>query len=201
MAAAGAGAAALAGAAVLAAAGGAFVFARSPGEYIANRELNMGDTDDKKMYFKAIEKLTSSDKLFDLQPGNLKGFLDTLKDRANVYGWNDPILGILQIPVDPNDPNPITDNLLEEYGIITLERVRAFEVSYINMHNRPSQDSAMLYHCLMASITQEAKNTIQMWRKDFMVGDLPSGNLLLRVIIRESTAMPLRQFFASSSTN
>jgi hypothetical protein len=184
MAAAAAGAAA-ALAAVAPGGGAPYVFARSPAEYLAARELNMGNSEDRKIYFKAVEKLTSTEDLFDLEPTKLKGFLDTLKDRADMYGWNDPILGIMQIPVDPADPNPIYDNLMESYGVISLERVRTFEETYINMQSRPSQDTAMLYHCLMASMTQAAKNSIQLWKSEFMIGDLPSGNLLLRVIIRE----------------
>jgi hypothetical protein len=185
-AAAGAGAAAAAAAIAAVAGGAAIIFARSPAEYLANRQLNMGDNEDRKLYYKAVDKLMSTDDLFDLEPANLKGFLDTLKDRANMYGWNDPVLGIMQIPDDPANPAATLDNLLDSYGMIGMERIRNFEETYIAMPDRAAQDSAMLYHCLMSSLTQEAKNAIQLFRSEFMIGDLPSGNLLLRVIIRES---------------
>ena len=48
------------------------------------------------------------------------------------------------------------------------------------------QNTMMLYECLMASLTEEAKNAIELWREDFMVDGTGSGVLLLRVIIRES---------------
>ena len=38
----------------------------------------------------------------------------------------------------------------------------------------------------MNSFTKEAKNVITIWEDDFFIGVLPSGNLLFKVVLRES---------------
>ena len=43
-----------------------------------------------------------------------------------------------------------------------------------------------LYHCVINSISKEGKAKVQIWKKDYWIGDKPSGNLLLKVLIRES---------------
>jgi hypothetical protein len=44
----------------------------------------------------------------------------------------------------------------------------------------------MVYKAIMASLTEEAKNSINLFKEEFHIGREPSGLLLLRVIIRES---------------
>jgi hypothetical protein len=88
--------------------------------------------------------------------------------------------------VDYTDPNTHRDNLLNSYGLISLERVRSAEAAYIRTETRMMQDTKMLYECLLASLTEEARNAIELWRSDFTIGGIGSGVLLLWVIIRES---------------
>jgi hypothetical protein len=107
-------AAAAAAALLLAAPAAQFTFATSPGEHSANRELNMGNTDDKKLYFKATERLFPKEGLFDLKPAHLTGFIHVVRNRANLYGWNS-FDGILMIPDDPADVNTSYDNILDSY--------------------------------------------------------------------------------------
>jgi hypothetical protein len=64
--------------------------------------------------------------------------------------------------------------------------VRSAEEAYINTATRAMQDTKMLYECLMASLTEEGKNAIELFREDFTIDGEGSGVLLLRVIIRES---------------
>jgi hypothetical protein len=178
-------AAAAAAALVLAAA--QFNFATSPGQHSADRLLNMGNTDDKKLYFKATERLTTKEDLFNLEPEHLTGFLHVVRNHANLYGWNNDLIeGIFSIPVDPADINTSYDYLLDSYGLISLEHVRNFETSYIATETRPAQDTAMLYQCLITSLTQDTHNAIQLWNEEFHVAGRPPGLLRLRVIIRES---------------
>jgi hypothetical protein len=97
-------------------------FATSPAEHALNQLLNMSDKDDIKLYNKAIEKLMSGNNLFDLSPENLKGFLDSLNDRANNYGWNEEETGLLSILEDVYDANNMNhENLIKSYGVITLQ--------------------------------------------------------------------------------
>jgi hypothetical protein len=162
----------------------AVIFARSPAERASIRVLDMAGIGDKKLYYKAVEKL--SDNTFGLEPERLKAFLNNLRVRSSDAGWYHLGTGITDIPHDVNDPDPVLDNLIDNYGVITMECIRDFEESYINGVSRGAQDTAMMYSCIMASLTEAGKSQIELHRDEFMVGNLPSGNLLLRVIIRES---------------
>ena len=44
----------------------------------------------------------------------------------------------------------------------------------------------MMFKCLMNSISKEGKNKILIWKKQYTIQGLSSGNLLLKIIIRES---------------
>lgn len=44
----------------------------------------------------------------------------------------------------------------------------------------------MRHQCLMNSITKEAKYVITIWSDNYHINGIPSGNLLIRIIIRES---------------
>jgi hypothetical protein len=94
--------------------------------------------------------------------------------------------GILQISENPNDPNSDTDNLIEKYGQISLAEIRALKETYITQQIRPAQDNWMLYQCLMNSISKEGKAKITIWKNQYLVNGYCSGNLLLKIIIRES---------------
>jgi hypothetical protein len=65
-------------------------------------------------------------------------------------------------------------------------RDRAFEETYIHLPIRATNDTDMLYKCQMASLSENALSTLLLKKDEYYVGDQPSGNLLLRVIIRES---------------
>ena len=53
-------------------------------------------------------------------------------------------------------------------------------------NSRHAQDSAQLFHCLLASLSPEGLSKVTVWEQDYMVEDMGSGTLLLKVIIRES---------------
>jgi hypothetical protein len=138
----------------------------------------------KDVFRFATEKL--DEELYDCLPDGMTQFLQSLQVRALEYGWDNEVNGIMQIPDDPADPYSETNDLIESYGMLTLESVRAFEASYIALQVRPAQDTYMLYKCLMKSISKEGKSKITIWKDQYHVNGLPSGNLLLKVIIRES---------------
>ena len=138
----------------------------------------------KDVFRFATEKL--DEELYDCQPDGMIQFLQSLTVRATEYGWDNEVSGILQIPEDPADVLSETDNLIESYGMITIESVRTFEASYIALQVRPAQDTYMLYKCLMKYISKEGKSKITIWKDQYHVNGLPSGNLLLKIIIRES---------------
>ncbi len=144
----------------------------------------MTTTEGRKLDGSATHKLEED--LYDCQPDGLYQFLATLHTRAQEYGWNDQIGGILQIPEDANDPTSDTHYLVDNYGQIPLSRIRDFDETYLDQPIRPAQDAFMLFKCLMNSISKEGKNKILIWRQQYTVEEFSSGSLLLKIIIRES---------------
>jgi hypothetical protein len=183
------------GAAVAAAAAGAVVqaaaanpnFSKSPGISRANDDLDMTNEADQKLYREATSSFTKKNELFDLSSGRLMTYMEKLTERCSEYGWNEPITGITYIPEDPLDAATEYDNLLTNYGQIKIDRVRAFEETYLHLPVRAANDSDMLYKCQMKSLTEEAVSKLRLVKHLYHVNGEPSGNLLLRVIIQKSS--------------
>ena len=85
----------------------------------------------------------------------------------------------------PNLITGVSDNMLRNYGTMSLDCITAHEKSYINLSTREAQDTNLLYECLMNSLDPDARAKVIIWRDDYWCTDLPSGNLILKIIIRE----------------
>ena len=94
----------------------------------------------------------------------LQLFLADLKTRAKTCCWDHPTHGILTVAVDGTDYN-----LLEDYGKITDLQVEAAwaACNAADASPRAKQNSQMMYECLMASITEEAKSALAPRDQDF----------------------------------
>ena len=68
-------------------------------------------------------------------------------------------MGIMQIPDDPITPTKYT-NLLTNHGELDIEDVLKFEESYINTPTRAAQDTNMLYHCLIGSLSKAGRTKV-----------------------------------------
>ena len=152
--------------------------------------LDFSRSDARKFFAKATKRL-DFEELFDCTSSNMYHFLKLLNQRAHEYGWDDEISGIMWIPEDVNDQNSELRYLPTEYGRVTLSQIDAFEKSYLGTERREAQDNYMLYKCLMSSLSKEARMKIEGWENEYMIRNnqgstSPSGNLLLKVIIRES---------------
>lgn len=145
--------------------------------------INYNKTSGRKMYSGAIAKL--DEELYDCKPDGLYQFLQALNSRAQDIGWSNDD-GILMIPGDAKSDNPVLYYLIDNYGVISLAQIRAFEATYLRGQNRAAQDTYMLYKCLMNSISKEGKLKILIWKNQYTIDSNVSGNLLLKVIIRES---------------
>ncbi len=159
------------------------IFALTPAVAVQG-VIDYNTNEGRKLYSSATHKL--DEELYDCKPEGLYQFLQSLNNRAQEYGWNDDIGGILHIPEDVTDPYSDTNYLIDTYGVISLEQIRKWEESYLNLPIRPAQDAFMMFKCLMNSISKEGKLKILIWKNQYTVGALSSGNLLLKVIIRES---------------
>jgi hypothetical protein len=158
-------------------------FALSPALAIQG-VINYETSEGRKLFSSSTHKL--DEELYDCKPDGLYQFLQSLNNRAQEFGWNDDVGGMLHIPIDPTDINSETNYLIDNYGMISLEEIRNFEITYISQTVRPAQDSYMMFKCLMNSVSKEGKNKILIWKDQYTINGLPSGNLLLKIIIRES---------------
>ena len=132
----------------------------------------------------ATEKLQGD--LYDCKPEGFYQFMKRLKARACLFGWSGNG-GILFIAPDASKLNQKKD-LVEEYVVISNERITEHEVTYINEGNRAAQDNIMLYNCLMNSLSMTGMAKLNMHDSQYILGDSPSeaGLSLLKVLIRES---------------
>lgn len=157
-------------------------FARSPAEAIRGI-VNYRQREGAKLYYRASERLDPED-LFSCDSVRLYDFLKLVHRRAREFGWAE---GILKVP-DEID-GPIEGNkkyLVTNHGQVSLEHLRAWEESYINDESRATQDTTMLYNCLMNSLSMEGRLKVQVYEEEYTVNEHMSGVLLLKVIIRES---------------
>ena len=76
--------------------------------------------------------------------------------------------------------------LLTNHGKLDLEDVLRFEKSYINSPTCAAQDTNMLYHCLINAISKVGRTKVMVWEDQYKIKGRPSGNLFLKIIIRES---------------
>jgi len=141
--------------------------------------LNYSDQSAAKLFKSGTEPLSIK---FDCKPDNLQLFLDQARDKSIVFDW----LNILSIPIGGDVA--ATKDLIESYGEISYENVKAHAINYMNEDSREAQDSFMLYHCLMNSLTDAAQKQVRTRGNviPFMFGGKGSGPVLLKVIIMVS---------------
>ena len=139
------------------------------------------------LYKSATTKL--EEELYDCHPDGFYQFMKSLKVRADAFGWTD-IGGICWVPISAHNLAN-KKNILNDYGMLTLERVTEHELTYVHSKTRNAQDDRMLYECLIASLTIEGKAKLNVHEEEYIIGQpgankLPSGLCLLKVLIRES---------------
>ena len=159
-------------------------FARYPALAVAAC-LDYRTSEAIKLYSKATARL-QEDTLFDANADQLFRFIKSLKDRAVEFGWTLPNRGILMIKSDPADPLGQEFDFLDSYGAVTLELLEQNELTYINKETRKTQDTSMLYKCLMTSLSTSGQSKVLCHNKQYLIGPHFSGLLLLKIIIRES---------------
>ncbi|KAI2497135.1 hypothetical protein MHU86_17396 [Fragilaria crotonensis] len=163
----------------------AIAFALAPAQAV-DGPLDYSRAEHHKIYRSGIRSIT--DDPFPCDADRLLQFLREVQDRAMEMGWMD---GILNVTTNPGEDEPEEENMLENYGTITLEQVIASERTYIAEQQRKAQDTYMLYQCLMASLTSEAKKKVMIWADQYQVeidgARYNSGVALLKIVIRETS--------------
>ncbi len=156
-------------------------FALSPA-LVTNQPIDYSTRTGQALYVAGIAAL-DEDNRFDASATNLRVFLTQITDRSNKMGWST----ILNVPDDVEDPLGAAKFLPHRYGELTLEHVRHYaEQVIVGVQSRAAQDSAMLYHCIVNSLTTDAWARISLHSEDYLVNNVPDGLCLLRVVIRES---------------
>ena len=116
---------------------------------LANRDLlDYNSVAGAKVYRRPIAPTAIK---FDCKSENLQMSLDQIRDRSTTHDWNN----ILLVPKDGDMENP--KDLIDSYGEVSYEDVRASVMLYLNTETREAQDSIMLYQCIMSSLTKEAQ--------------------------------------------
>jgi hypothetical protein len=160
-------------------------FALSPAEAFGNGPLNYTTKAARDIYNKATQPLFSENERFDCDPDKVRDLLTQTKQWGKDHNAND----LLTVPTDANDPLNESKYLPDHYGEITLEAVRAHVTA--NIAGQPSliaQQDDMFQSCLMASLSTVGRNKVTTRAKDYTTDDgRPSGLLLFKVIIQEST--------------
>src|SRR5210317_1327767 len=164
-------------------------FALTPGQ--ANQGiLNWTTVQGRDIYKLATAGLyPNDDPKYDGTADNLSTFMSYVKERSIDFGWSDEE-GILSIVLNPvavaGGAEADCSNLLDNYGQITMDQVRAHVQVYVQTPTRLAQDSNMLYKALVNSLDKEAYNKVRMKSSEYTVEGYLSGELLLRTIIREA---------------
>jgi hypothetical protein len=116
---------------------------------------NDGDIDFSTKKEKALMKRhakSSTVTNFDYVEDQLMDFVSSLKDRAVKYGW------IKRIPADADDQ--VENSLMDNHGLITLDMIRTYEESFIDIQVREKQELNCLYKCLMATFSQSHRKLL-----------------------------------------
>jgi uncharacterized protein (UPF0297 family) len=158
----------------------AVAFALYPSALNNNAVLDYSQEADRKLFKAAIKGMETK---FELQAGDLQVFLSKVKMHAQIYNFND----ILTIDLGNN----VTRNLIDRYGETTMAQVRTDAVTYVNNGSRKTQNSVMLYHYLVDSISENAKSELLASPEVFMVedanGDMHvAGTTFLKAIIQKA---------------
>jgi len=104
---------------------------------------------------------------FDVNADGIHSFIGLIEEHSQYHGLNGET-GILDIPVDQNELGE-TISLVTSYGMVTLDQVRAHVRTYVNRPVRATQDSAMLFKCLMISLSVKGRNKVRIWKDDYTV--------------------------------
>jgi hypothetical protein len=82
------------------------------------------------------------------------------------------------MPEDATMANSALHYLFDNYGVVSLAQIQAFEETYLTGKNCAMQDTYMLWKCLMNSISKEGKLKIIIWKSQYTINTRVSGNLL-----------------------
>jgi hypothetical protein len=145
-------------------------FALTPA-LLTSTALDYSTSPNAKLYYKAILPLETK---FDLTEGNLKNFLESLRNKATLMNWT-MTLDIIK--------NGVQYNLIEHYGLLSMDDVRQHVMTYNGTTTRHAQNSYMIFACLHDTLTDAARKRVALEQAKFRINAKPDGLLYLKVIV------------------
>ena len=168
--------------------------------------LDYSTTDGRK-HFERATRPVNGELFFDATAEGLFGFIKDVETHAQKFGWTTEFDGIFWIPDDVNNPDGADatfKNLLASYGEMSIEHVREWEETYIDVECREAQDSVQAHHSLRSSLSKTALDKVNIYKSEYTINGTPSGALFFKIIIRESvldtnaTALSIRARLGSA---
>jgi hypothetical protein len=145
--------------------------------------LNYTTREHTRLYEAAIAPL-EGDK-FDGTSEHLANFLARLREKATNFTWVNTVCHI-KVSAEGVDP-AVYRNLIDDYGNINLEQVRASATPYVGHHRRIWQNSHQMKVCIFDSLTQDFQNRVNLDKKNWHIttgtGTYADGACLLKTVI------------------
>jgi hypothetical protein len=115
---------------------------------ISSAPLDFNQVGAIKLYYKASGAL---DIAFEVGPGTIKLFLESLRQQAVVFNW----MSTFNI-----QKNTRTYNLIDDYETLTYDDVLQHAISYNVLNIRHAQNSIQIFNCLSGSLTEAGRSRV-----------------------------------------
>ena len=154
-------------------------FARTPAQAKTGM-LNYATSEGMKIYNAAVAPLSTR---YSGNTSDMHIFLKSVGKRGKLFGWQN----IINVPTAEANRD-----LTEQYGLITLNEIRAHAETYEAARGRDAQNASQMYDFLESSISDNAKLMVLSDFADYtiMAADgtqICNGPMFLKVIIRNTT--------------
>jgi hypothetical protein len=149
-------------------------FALTPGLVNPGQPWNYEDCTGLKIFNSASMKLQETPFAGGSRP--LKVLLIALSKQGESFSFNFMVSNqAVRTPADKN--------LLMQYGVITIENVRARAATYIGQQTRQAQSAVMVQNCIMASMGEEFTVKLVAKEDKYTVAGTTDGFCMLKVLI------------------
>ena len=158
-------------------------FSLTPGLHDIAMAIDYGTRSGIILYQRGASALSPS---FNGEPDGVTLLTERLFDRSSEMGWNHPNADILTIHTMRNG-HPVQFDLIQEFGMVTMAEVLAEVMTYVATQSRRAQNAVMMYHCIMATLTEEAHSRIVTESHRYTINGIPNGPLLFRFLLHTIT--------------
>jgi hypothetical protein len=134
--------------------------------------LDFTKSESIKLFAKATAAIEPK---YDLDEGKLRIFIDQIRQRGKIYGWNH----ILEIP----DSSGQVYNITTHYGKLSVDECIAHARTYVGTQTRQAQDAVMLFQFLHNSITDNARLLLMSDADVYTVAGESDGIVFFKLIV------------------